>query len=92
MAPRDFLSTYMLLGMIIAAVLGLLVEAPMVELNAFNGFAVQDATGNVKYLFPILFITVACGAVSGFHSLVSSGTSSKQVSNENTCAQSVMAR
>ncbi len=82
MAPRDFLSTYMLLGMIIAAVLGLLVEAPMVELNAFNGFAVQDATGNVKYLFPILFITVACGAVSGFHSLVSSGTSSKQVTNE----------
>ncbi len=82
MAPRDFLSTYMLLGMIIAAVLGLLVEHPAMDLNAFNGFAVVDATGSVKYLFPILFITVACGAVSGFHSLVSSGTSSKQVRNE----------
>ncbi|WP_429965324.1 carbon starvation CstA family protein [Enterococcus sp. AZ072] len=82
MAPRDFLSTYMLLGMIIAAVLGLLVEHPAMDLNAFNGFAVVDATGNVKYLFPMLFITVACGAVSGFHSLVSSGTSSKQVRNE----------
>lgn len=82
MAPRDFLSTYMLLGMIIAAVLGLLVEHPAMDLNAFNGFAVVDASGSVKYLFPILFITVACGAVSGFHSLVSSGTSSKQVRNE----------
>ncbi|MGM0240458.1 carbon starvation CstA family protein [Enterococcus sp. AZ103] len=82
MAPRDFLSTYMLLGMIIAAVLGLVMQNPTIELNAFNGFAIADANGNMNYLFPILFITVACGAVSGFHSLVSSGTSSKQVKNE----------
>ncbi len=82
MAPRDFLSTYMLLGMIIAAVLGLMVERPDMNLNMFNGFIVQDAAGNLNYLFPILFITVACGAVSGFHSLVSSGTSSKQIKNE----------
>lgn len=82
MAPRDFLSTYMLLGMIIAAVLGLIVERPDMNLNMFNGFVVADAAGNLNYLFPILFITVACGAVSGFHSLVSSGTSSKQIKNE----------
>lgn len=82
MTPRDFLSTYMLLGMIIAAVLGLMVERPDMNLNMFNGFIVQDAAGNLNYLFPILFITVACGAVSGFHSLVSSGTSSKQIKNE----------
>ncbi|MGX6978666.1 carbon starvation CstA family protein [Vagococcus elongatus] len=82
MAPRDFLSTYMLLGMIIAAVLGLIVERPDMNLNMFNGFVIEDAAGNLTYLFPILFITVACGAVSGFHSLVSSGTSSKQIKNE----------
>lgn len=82
MTPRDFLSTYMLLGMIIAAVLGLVFSHPTMELNAFNGFAVVDSTGATKYLFPILFITIACGAVSGFHSLVSSETSSKQIKNE----------
>ncbi|MDH6363596.1 carbon starvation protein [Enterococcus sp. PF1-24] len=83
MAPRDFLSTYMLLGMIVTAVVGLLISNPTMELNVFNGFAIENAaTGTVEYLFPILFITIACGAVSGFHSLVSSGTSSKQIRNE----------
>lgn len=83
MAPRDFLSTYMLLGMIVAAVVGLIVQHPTIELNAFNGFSLENAaTGQVEYLFPILFITIACGAVSGFHSLVSSGTTSKQIKNE----------
>ncbi len=77
MQPRDYLTTFMLLGMIGGAVIGVLVAHPSMNLNAFNGFKVNDS-----YLFPTLFVTIACGAVSGFHSLVSSGTSSKTVSNE----------
>lgn len=64
--------------MIAGAVLGLVVAHPTMNLPAFTGFT-NESLGN---LFPILFVTVACGAVSGFHSLVSSGTSSKTVSNE----------
>lgn len=78
MQPRDYMTTFMLLGMIIGAVLGVLVAHPDMQLNAFNGFSVAG-TGN---LFPALFVTIACGAVSGFHSLVSSGTSSKTIRNE----------
>lgn len=76
MQPRDYMTTFMLLGMIAGAVVGVLVAHPAMKLNAFNGFAVADAAGNTSYLFPTLFVTIACGAVSGFHSLVSSGTSS----------------
>ncbi len=75
--PRDYLSVFLLLGMILAGVVGIIVGNPTLNMPAFVGFNV----GN-KPLFPILFITIACGAVSGFHSLVSSGTSSKTVSNE----------
>jgi carbon starvation protein len=78
MQPRDYMTTFMLLGMIIGAVVGVVVAHPSMELNAFNGFTVAG-TGS---LFPTLFVTIACGAVSGFHSLVSSGTSSKTISNE----------
>lgn len=77
MHPRDYMTTFMLLGMIIGAVVGVVVAHPQMQLNAFNGFNV-----NGSGLFPTLFVTIACGAVSGFHSLVSSGTSSKTVSNE----------
>ena len=76
--PRDAMTTYMFIGMIAGAALGLLVAHPTMNLPVFTGFH-NDSLGN---LFPILFVTVACGAVSGFHSLVSSGTSSKTVSNE----------
>ena len=82
MQPRNYMTTFMLLGMIAGAVVGVLVAHPAMKLNAFNGFAVADAAGNTSYLFPTLFVTIACGAVSGFHSLVSSGTSSKTISNE----------
>ena len=82
MQPRDYMTTFMLLGMVGGAVIGVLVAHPAMKLNAFNGFAVADAAGNTSYLFPTLFVTIACGAVSGFHSLVSSGTSSKTISNE----------
>lgn len=82
MQPRDYLTTFMLLGMIVGAVFGLLVAHPEMKLNAFNGFVLVKANGSTSYLFPTLFVTIACGAVSGFHSLVSSGTSSKTVRNE----------
>ena len=75
--PRDYMTTFMFAGMIIGAVLGVFVAHPAMNLPAFSGFNVGG-----KSLFPTLFITIACGAVSGFHSLVSSGTSSKTVSNE----------
>ena len=78
MQPRDYMTTFMFAGMILGAVIGLLVAHPKMNLPAFTGFH-NDTLGD---LFPILFVTVACGAVSGFHSLVSSGTSSKTISNE----------
>ncbi len=63
--------------MIIAAIVGVFVANPQCHLEAFTSFNVDGQT-----LFPILFVTIACGAVSGFHSLVSSGTASKQIKNE----------
>lgn len=76
--PRDYMTTFMFIGMIAGAVLGLLVAHPTMNLPVYTGFN----NASLGTLFPILFVTVACGAVSGFHSLVSSGTSSKTVSNE----------
>ena len=81
MQPRDYMTTYMLLGMIIGAVVGIIAAHPSMQLNAFNGFVIGEGAAK-SYLFPTLFVTIACGAVSGFHSLVSSGTSSKTISNE----------
>ena len=75
--PRDYLNSYLLIFMIVGAVVGIFVSNPQCNLSAFNGFNVDG-----QYLFPILFVTIACGAVSGFHSLVSSGTASKQIKNE----------
>lgn len=75
--PRDYLNSYLLIAMIIAAVIGVFAAKPEVNLPAFSGFTINGQT-----LFPFLFVTVACGAVSGFHSLVSSGTASKQIKNE----------
>lgn len=77
MQPRDYLSSFLLIFMIAGAVIGIFMTNPDMNLPAFTSFNV-----NGKMLFPTLFVTIACGAVSGFHSLVSSGTSSKQVKNE----------
>lgn len=77
--PRDYLSSFLLYFMMILAVLGILGSHPSIAaMPAFTGFY------NAKqgYLFPALFVTIACGAISGFHSLVSSGTTSKQLDNE----------
>ncbi len=76
--PRDHMTTFMFAAMIAGAVIGLLVAHPTMNLPVFTGFS-NEKLGT---MFPILFVTVACGAVSGFHSLVSSGTSSKTVENE----------
>ena len=76
--PRDYLNSYLLVFMILASVVGILATNPSINLPAFTSFNVPG-TGN---LFPILFVTIACGAVSGFHALVSSGTASKQIKNE----------
>lgn len=78
MQPRDFMTTFMFIFMIAAAAIGLLVAHPTMNLPVYTGFH-NEKLGD---MFPILFVTVACGAVSGFHSLVSSGTSSKTISNE----------
>ena len=75
--PRDYLNSYLLVAMIVAAVVGIFAYNPAMNLNAFNGWKVDGNT-----LFPYLFVTIACGAVSGFHALVSSGTASKQIKNE----------
>ena len=75
--PRDYLSSFLLYAMMIAAVVGIIGAAPTVTMPAFIGFEV-----NGQYLFPVLFVTIACGAISGFHSLVGSGTTSKQLDKE----------
>ena len=75
--PRDYLSSFLLYGMILLAIVGVVGSGAKLELPAFNGWKVGS-----NYLFPTLFITVACGAISGFHSLVGSGTTSKQLDSE----------
>ncbi|SDX17952.1 carbon starvation CstA family protein [Tepidimicrobium xylanilyticum] len=80
--PRDYLNSYLLYAMIAGAVLGIILYNPRIQLDAVTAFAITSASGATQYLFPMLFVTVACGAISGFHSLVGSGTSSKQLDNE----------
>ena len=75
--PRDYLNSFLLIFMIAAAVIGIIVAHPTMDLPAFTSFSVGG-----KGMFPYLFVTIACGAVSGFHALVSSNTSSKQIKNE----------
>ena len=76
--PRDYMTTIMFACMIAGAALGLIIGHPTMNLPVFTGFKNEQ----LGTMFPILFVTVACGAVSGFHSLVSSGTSSKTIANE----------
>jgi carbon starvation protein len=82
LAPRDYLSTFLKIGAIVALAIGILVVAPDLKMPAMTKFI--DGTGPVwsGTLFPFLFITIACGAVSGFHSLISSGTTPKLLENE----------
>ena len=76
--PRDYLNSFLLYAMIGGALLGLFIAVPkMTEVPAFTAFNIKGS-----FMFPILFVTVACGAISGFHSLVGSGTSSKMIDKE----------
>lgn len=82
LAPRDYLSTFLKIGTIIALAIGIVVVMPDLRMPALTQFT--DGTGPVWKggLFPFLFITIACGAVSGFHALISSGTTPKLLANE----------
>jgi carbon starvation protein len=82
LAPRDYLSTFLKIGTIVGLALGIVIVAPMLKMPSFTKFI--DGTGPVwtGNLFPFLFITIACGAVSGFHALISSGTTPKMIENE----------
>ena len=75
--PRNYLNSFLLVAMIVAALVGVVFINPKIEIPAFVAFSVND-----NYLFPALFITIACGAISGVHSLVVTGTASRQISNE----------
>jgi len=83
LAPRDYLSTFLKIGTMVLLAIGILVVQPDLKMPAVTRFI--DGTGPVwsGSLFPFLFITIACGAVSGFHSLISSGTTPKMLENEN---------
>ena len=80
--PRDYLNAYLLYAMMALGFLGVFVAHPVLHIDAFAGFSAVGRSGMQDMLFPFLFVTVACGACSGFHALVASGTSSKQISSE----------
>ena len=80
--PRDYLNSYLLYAMMALGFLGVFAAAPTVNLDAFVGWHAPNARGAMTPLFPFLFITIACGACSGFHSLVASGTTAKQLASE----------
>ncbi|GAB6153389.1 carbon starvation protein A [Desulfosporosinus burensis] len=75
--PRDYLNSFLLYALIAGSVIGLFLYHPTIQMTAYAGFKVGS-----NYLFPVLFVTIACGALSGFHSLVGSGTTAKQLDKE----------
>jgi carbon starvation protein len=76
--PRDYLNSFFLYALMIGGLAGVIFAAPTINIPAFNTFSLDK----VGYLFPALFVTVACGAISGFHSIVGSGTTAKQLNKE----------
>ena len=79
--PRDYLNAYLLYAMMALGFLGVFIAHPTLQLDAFTGLVGEGRFGP-QLLFPLLFVTVACGACSGFHALVASGTSAKQLDSE----------
>ena len=82
LAPRDYLSTFLKIGTILALAIGIVFVAPTLQMPAVTQFAAGNGPVWSGSLFPFLFITIACGAVSGFHALISSGTTPKMIDNE----------
>jgi len=82
LAPRDYLSTFLKIGTILALAVGIVFVAPTLQMPAVTQFAQGNGPVWSGSLFPFLFITIACGAVSGFHALISSGTTPKMIDNE----------
>jgi len=76
--PRDYLNSFFLYALMIGGLVGVFFAAPSINIPAYNTFSLEK----VGYLFPALFVTVACGAISGFHSIVGSGTTAKQLNKE----------
>lgn len=76
--PRDYLNSFFLYALMLGGLVGIIFAAPTINIPAFNSFSLDK----VGYLFPALFVTVACGAISGFHSIVGSGTTAKQLNKE----------
>jgi len=76
--PRDYLNSFFLYALMIGGMIGIFFASPSINIPAFNSFSLDK----VGYLFPALFVTVACGAISGFHSIVGSGTTAKQLNKE----------
>ncbi len=86
LAPRDYLSTFLKLGTVLLLAIAVILMRPEIKMPAVTQFI--DGTGPIfgGKLFPFVFITIACGAISGFHALVSSGTTPKLIGNETRCA------
>jgi carbon starvation protein len=82
LCPRDYLSTYMKIGTILLLAIGVIVIAPTIQMPAVTRFAAGGGPIIPGKLFPFMFITIACGAISGFHSLISSGTTPKMIASE----------
>ncbi len=80
--PRDYLNSYLLYAMVLVGLASILFVSPDFKMPAFVGWAAAKPKGGIGHLFPILYVTVACGACSGFHALVASGTTAKQLSSE----------
>ncbi len=80
--PRDYLNSFLLYAMMIVGLLGIVFAMPQLELAQYTGWVAEKPKGGTGVLFPLLFVTVACGACSGFHALVSSGTTAKQLDSE----------
>jgi carbon starvation protein len=80
--PRDYLNSYLLYAMVLVGFVSIMFVTPHLEMPAFTGWFAEKPKGGMGSIFPILYVTVACGACSGFHALVSSGTTAKQVTNE----------
>ncbi len=80
--PRDYLNSYLLYGMLLFGFAGIIAYHPDIQMPAFEGFTARNFSNVETSIFPFVFVTIACGACSGFHSLVASGTTAKQLNNE----------